>query len=180
MHVFFIARIDRHVIAATNLTGLILGDLGSLFFAYDVLGRPGGPLRWFLRTALPAFLGVILLFCIALVFVTPYGGGTALKELVNGDLGTVQSFTLLLYFTTATIAWHQFSYRVSRRCARYVNLFFRLFVPFLPRGLQRLRPLWYESLSYTLPGNSDNYRNYSQISQYISFEILQYFMHILS
>jgi hypothetical protein len=43
--------IDRHVLAAISLTGVILDFMGGLYLAYDLLGGKRGPLRALTRTA---------------------------------------------------------------------------------------------------------------------------------
>jgi hypothetical protein len=52
--------IDQRVFALVSIASALCGVLGSLFFAYDLLGRPGGPLYWILRLVVPALLGGIL------------------------------------------------------------------------------------------------------------------------
>jgi hypothetical protein len=73
------AGIDPHMEAGTNLAGLLLGVLGSLFFTYDLIGRPGGPLRWLLRVTLPLLLStaVVVLAVAILIQVEPSGAGSA-------------------------------------------------------------------------------------------------------
>jgi hypothetical protein len=53
--------IDHRLVAGVSLVGAVIGFFGSLFFTYDVLRRPGGPLRWFLRVTVPAGLGSLVL-----------------------------------------------------------------------------------------------------------------------
>src|SRR5439155_20502988 len=53
------ALLDPRVVKVIFLGGLLLGVLGSLFLAYDLLGSQEGPLRKFLRIALPGLLGAI-------------------------------------------------------------------------------------------------------------------------
>jgi hypothetical protein len=55
--------------AVMSIASALFGVLGSLFFAYDVLGRPGGPLRWLLRLSMPTPLSVgIVTVLFALAF----------------------------------------------------------------------------------------------------------------
>src|SRR5436190_10566072 len=54
------ALLDSHLVKVTSLVGLLLGVLGSLFLAYDLLGSQEGPLRKFLRVALPGFIGALV------------------------------------------------------------------------------------------------------------------------
>src|SRR5215210_8058028 len=53
------ALLDPQVVKVIFLVGLLLGVLGSLFLAYDLLGSQEGPLRKFLRVALPGLLGAL-------------------------------------------------------------------------------------------------------------------------
>ena len=54
------ALLDPHLVKVISLVGLLLGVLGSLFLAYDLLGSQEGPLRKFLRVALPGFIGALV------------------------------------------------------------------------------------------------------------------------
>src|SRR5690348_228974 len=64
-----LADVDIHVVAGINLAGLLLGILGSLFFTYDLLGRPGGFLRLLLRVGIPALIGTLTLGAFTLLLV---------------------------------------------------------------------------------------------------------------
>jgi hypothetical protein len=52
--------VEQQVFAGVSLASAFCGVLGSLFFAYDLLGRPGGPLRLLLRLLIPMLLGGLL------------------------------------------------------------------------------------------------------------------------
>ncbi len=87
MPILVLADVSRTLVAGINLAGLVLGVLGSLFFTYDLLGRPGGPLRWFLRVVLPSGLGA----AVALALVVPvawWGFGAAPGK----NAGTLAAF----------------------------------------------------------------------------------------
>src|SRR5260370_40399993 len=71
MPILVLADVSRTLVAGINLAGLVLGVLGSLFFTYDLLGRPGGPLRWFLRVVLPSGLGAAV--ALSLVVLVAWG-----------------------------------------------------------------------------------------------------------
>jgi hypothetical protein len=60
--------IDRHIIFAVNLTGLVLGILGALFFAYDLLDRRTGILQLLLRIAVPTLLIEVALLLLQELF----------------------------------------------------------------------------------------------------------------
>jgi hypothetical protein len=51
--------IDPRIVKGVFLFGLLLGMLGSLFLAYDLLGSKDGPIRKFLRLSLPGLLGAL-------------------------------------------------------------------------------------------------------------------------
>jgi hypothetical protein len=53
------ALLDPRIVKGVFLFGLLLGMLGSLFLAYDLLGSKDGALRKFLRLSLPGLLGAI-------------------------------------------------------------------------------------------------------------------------
>lgn len=91
-----IFSVGRFVTASITLAGLVIGVVGSLFFTYDLLGRPGGPLRVFLRILIPAGLGAVLLGVPAFL----YGG----VSIGRGDPGTVGILggTLLIGVTLGT------------------------------------------------------------------------------
>lgn len=60
-----LADLGHRILNGANLAGLILGILGSLFFAYDLMGRPGGLLRRLLQIGVPGLIGFIVLGSIA-------------------------------------------------------------------------------------------------------------------
>ena len=53
------ALLNPYVVKGVFLFGLLLGVLGALFLAYDLLGSQDGPLRKFLRLAIPGLLGAL-------------------------------------------------------------------------------------------------------------------------
>src|SRR5215212_5873901 len=59
--------LDPRIVKSVFLFGLLLGVLGSLFLAYDLLGSKEGPLRKFLRLALPGLLGAITIIPVYLL-----------------------------------------------------------------------------------------------------------------
>ncbi len=61
------ALLDPRIVKGVFLFGLLLGMLGSLFLAYDLLGSKEGPLRKFLRIALPGLLGALAIIPVFLV-----------------------------------------------------------------------------------------------------------------
>jgi hypothetical protein len=50
-------HLDQRMLDGLTLLGLVGSVFGALFILYDLLGRPGGPLRWLLRIGIPTFLG---------------------------------------------------------------------------------------------------------------------------
>lgn len=58
--------IDPHIVKGVFLFGLLLGVLGSLFLAYDLLGSKDGLLRKLLRLSLPGLLGAFAIIPIYL------------------------------------------------------------------------------------------------------------------
>jgi hypothetical protein len=54
-----ITAVDSRIVNIISLISLTLGVLGSLFFAYDFLGRPGGLLRRFLHLTALILLGAV-------------------------------------------------------------------------------------------------------------------------
>ena len=82
------ALLDPHLVKVIFLGGLLLGVLGSLFLAYDLLGSQEGPLRKFLRIALPGLLGALAigpLFLLGLLVVRAAAGALAPGEPVQLD-----------------------------------------------------------------------------------------------
>ena len=51
------SHLDQRVLDGLTLLGLIGSVIGALFILYDLLGRPGGPLRWLLRISIPTLIG---------------------------------------------------------------------------------------------------------------------------
>ena len=90
------ALLDPQVVKVIFLFGLLLGVLGSLFLAYDLLGSQEGPLRKFLRLALPGLLG-------ALTIVPVYLLAGLLMRVAAGVLapgsgfGTLDPFQVLVW-----------------------------------------------------------------------------------
>jgi hypothetical protein len=54
-----VSALTPQLLKIVTLFGLLLGMLGALFLAYDLLGSHDGPLRKFLRLALPGLVGAI-------------------------------------------------------------------------------------------------------------------------
>jgi hypothetical protein len=79
--------IDRHLLDIVSLIGLVLGIVGGLFFTYDLLGRPGGPLRWSLRLLVPASVGLLILAVPATTIVA-----------LLGQMGTPNGTNAILVF----------------------------------------------------------------------------------
>ena len=61
------ALLDPRIVKGVFLFGLLLGVLGSLFLAYDLLGSKDGPLRKFLRLSLPGLLGAFAIIPVFLL-----------------------------------------------------------------------------------------------------------------
>ena len=51
------SHLDQHMLDGLTLLGLVGSVIGALFILYDLLGRPGGPLRWLLRIGIPTLIG---------------------------------------------------------------------------------------------------------------------------
>jgi hypothetical protein len=93
-----LADVDIHVVAGINLAGLLLGILGSLFFTYDLLGRPGGFLRLLLRVGIPALIGALTLGAMTLLLVA---ATSALSTEPLSTEATVATTLLLAAFGAA-------------------------------------------------------------------------------
>jgi hypothetical protein len=87
---------------ALNLIGLVLGIIGSLFLTYDFLGRPGGPLRWFLRIMVPTLLSMAILTVVMLIylrfFLFGYGSfkNQTTRHEITGDVLALLPFGAIL------------------------------------------------------------------------------------
>ena len=90
------ALLDPQVVKVIFLFGLLLGVLGSLFLAYDLLGSQEGPLRKFLRIALPGLLGaltIVPVYLLALLLIRVAAGVLA----PGSGFGTLDPFQVLVW-----------------------------------------------------------------------------------
>lgn len=89
-----VALTAAQIAALVTIAGLFLGILGSLFLAYDFLGRPHGVLRTVLRVGIPTLVSALAVGTV---------GGIVSLVLFPGPLKVVVSETLFLAILGALI-----------------------------------------------------------------------------
>ena len=55
------------VLESFTLSGVLLATMGTLFLAYDLLGRENGPLRWFTLVLTGGLVSTLVFFPVALL-----------------------------------------------------------------------------------------------------------------
>jgi hypothetical protein len=86
---------DQRLLDGLTLLGLVGSVFGALFILYDLLGRPGGPLRWLLRIGIPTLMGgaigAVIAAPVGILLLPQVAGGVIVFEvaLIGALIGTL-------------------------------------------------------------------------------------------
>jgi hypothetical protein len=108
-------HLDQRLLDGLTLLGLVGSVFGALFILYDLLGRPGGPLRWLLRIGIPtlmgAAIGAVIAAPVGLLLLPRVAGGVIVFEvaIIGALIGTLNG----LFVGDPDLPEHQHRFTLS-------------------------------------------------------------------